>query len=371
MRSRILVSLALATPILAFGRLAHAENCGTIAASWNVPKGGAVFLVSGPGPITSVINGVGETRTHSMLSLGGSRVIHATMHNPPARDPSDDGFCSVPLFPDQLKLGQPGATNISTSAAYAYASGAVSITYQNGNIFGPGTINDDQGKDVANTANTFKLDPPITIALPPGPGRPPPPVSDYPHYLLLDGTNHAPYQLYQYMWPQLRNLGWVPSVGDGVVCSTLLSFFQGRLASGGGFGAPDTIDTHPYTHTATTNAGYALYDAVKSECQSNFEDSFWSSAEAYIYCGFRDPCAHAAAQVRNCMALGVCDDGDPDPFDAQVSNPSFAANSISPDWLAGYVSGQNWNGPHQSVWAKDYGHPVTWSTGGSTYACWD
>ena len=237
---------------------------------------------------------------------------------------------------------------------------------------------DDQGRDVANYATGLSTDPPFTydLVLPPGPfggGGSTTPTPETPYFLLLDGTNRAPYVLAQYMSTGGRELGNAPAAGEGVVCSTLLSFFQGRLASGGGFGSPDTIQTHTYSRDQTTAAGYALYDSVKTDCTTKRENNFFLSSAAFLYCGFRDPCAHAAAQVRNCMAFGgaECADGNPDPFDNAVGDPTFAANSISPDWLAGYVAGQDYNGPHQSVWAKDYGHAVTWSVGGAAYACWD
>jgi len=379
MRSRIMLAVIVALPVVTYAASAHAdEHCGSVRATWNVPRGGAVFGVGRPGPITAVINGIGESRTHSMLSLGSTRVIHATSHTPAARAQSESGFCSAPLNAEDLRHLGPGATNISVSAAYENVGSALSVTYQNGTIVGPGSLNLDQGNAIATTATSFATDPPMGIDFVPprfppfgGGGGTPAVTKETPYALLLDGSHHAPYVLSQYMSPLGRNNGIAPSTDGGVVCSTLLAFFQGRSAAGGGFGSPDVVQTHPYTHERTAAAGYALYDAVKTACTSAEEPAWYNEVAAYAYCGGRDPCAHAAAQVRNCMAFGDCGNGEPDRFDAAVKDPSFAANSISPDWLAGYVAGQDWGGPNQSVWAKDYGRPVTFSVGGAAYACWE
>src|SRR3954463_7418565 len=54
--------------------------CGSAPAGWNVPNGSIVLSRGGEGPVTAVLDAVGEYRTHSMLSHGpGGQVTHETM----------------------------------------------------------------------------------------------------------------------------------------------------------------------------------------------------------------------------------------------------------------------------------------------------
>ena len=81
MRRLLAGSVAVSALWMAVDAQASAE-CGSTAAGWNAPNGAVVFN-RGPGPIRSVMDAIGEYRTHSMLSHGpGGSVSHATLATP-------------------------------------------------------------------------------------------------------------------------------------------------------------------------------------------------------------------------------------------------------------------------------------------------
>jgi len=354
---------------------AEAAQCGYSQPSWNVPKGGAVFT-QGDGPIKAVLNGVGETRTHTMLYLGGGRVAHTSMYKPGQRSVYDDGFCGAPVEVEQLTRGWPGTERMDVSAAYQYLDGnTTAVYYQRGKVFGAGTsIETDWGAAIADTVSGFPGDFVSTAAT----------TSShvgyfywFQHYVEAlhnygASRPHSPYSLFQY-----RNAAGVShgyeAWDTGLVCSTFLAYGQHAYGKGGaGFGVPYDVSEHQYTHDQTVAAGYALYDSVKSECEG--EHGFWATAGlaalSSLWCGDTSLCDEAGGQVRNCMAYGSCADGNPDRFDGDASYPFFTASSISPDWIGGWVAGQNYSAPDQSVWAWDGNHQVTFSGTGNVYDCW-
>jgi hypothetical protein len=362
-----LAAVATVTP-------ARAERCGYSQPSWNVPRGGVVFT-QGEGPIKAVLNAVGETRTHTMLNLGTGWVAHSTMYEPGQRAFSESGFCNAPVEVNQLRDGYPGASKIEVSAAYQFLSGSTTgVTYQRGKIFAPGTsLETDWGAAIAGKVSGFPGDFVSTDATVWGG-----PYAMFPdHYLRLlhpygSGRPHSPYVLNQY-----RDLGGVNHGSEawdtGMVCSTFISYGQHAYGQNcSGFGAPCDVAAHPYTHDQTNAAGYALYDSVKNGCETRtgFFGKAWDSLKSGVGCLDFDLCDEAAAQVRNCMAFGDCANGDPGEFDGYVSYPYFTSTSISPDWIGGWVTGQNYNGSDQSVWAWDWGHQVQFSSSGAVYDCW-
>ncbi|MFY0583358.1 hypothetical protein ACN28S_61800 [Cystobacter fuscus] len=73
----------------------------------------------GPGPIRSVLDAIGEYRTHSMLSHGpGAGVTHATMATPKQTD--WPGVCAKPMNGQQLQYGYPGLEQINQGGIYNY-----------------------------------------------------------------------------------------------------------------------------------------------------------------------------------------------------------------------------------------------------------
>ena len=100
---------------------ANAETvCGSVAASWNVPPGAAVFS-RGTGPVRDVIDAIGESRSHSMLSHGpGNGASHATMLPPAINDYSTPitGVCTQPLNAAKLRDGYPGASMMDAGGLY-------------------------------------------------------------------------------------------------------------------------------------------------------------------------------------------------------------------------------------------------------------
>lgn len=379
MNKHLLPEALLAVATLSFAAPALAEDhpgCGYSQPSWNVPKGAVVFS-QGDGPIKAVLNGVGETRTHTMISLGGGRVAHSSMFTPGQRSASADGFCGAPLDVQQLSTGWPGAERMTVAAAYQVLSGkTTNVYYQRGAIFGEGTqLATDWGAAIASKIGTYPGDFQSTAATtwasvggfyvlpfhyietlhPYGASRP-----------------HSPYSLYQYRTLQNVNHGTEAS-STGLVCSTFLAHAQHVYGQNGlGFGLPFDVSSKTYTHAQTVAAGYALYDAVKQQCHDElgFWGGAWAGLKSALWCGDVDLCDEAAAQVRNCMSYGDCENGDPSRFDGDVGNPYYTATSISPDWLGGWVSGQNYWAPDQSVWAWDGNNQVTFSGAGNVYDCW-
>lgn len=343
----------------------HADQCGTNPKRWNVPRGSAMFMQS-EGPIRAVMQGIGEWRSHVVLSQGESSVVHSTMLTPGQRDSGESGFCDAPVDVNALHHGYPGIQHLSVAAFQAYSKSATWTGYQNANYtevppgYGTGMA---VGHDMALVADDFQR----ATDSPAGIDR-----------RTVHGTP-TPYYLNQYM--NSDRAEWTyPTKENGLVCSTLLAHLQGKWASSmTDFKAwttgypPDRvvnrfIRPHQYTHDQTMSAGYQLYDSVKADCQNG--TGFWDGVGSALWCAFDfDLCDDAAAQVRNCMAFGDCANGDVDPFDEQAARPDFAAYSISPDYLGGWVAGQNFSGPRQSVWAWD-GSRVVQYDGESVYDCW-
>src|SRR5512140_916299 len=141
MPSGITGRLALSVAALALGfstsALAGSSDtsdvaCGSAPAGWNAPNGALVLDRGEGGPVTAVLDSVGEYRTHSMLSHGpGSWVSHETMHNPGTNGwPT---YCSTPARVGDIRDGYPGASRINQGAIYqfTYSGGAPSfIAYQ-------------------------------------------------------------------------------------------------------------------------------------------------------------------------------------------------------------------------------------------------
>src|SRR5262245_16629796 len=91
--------------------------CGSSPSGWHAPNGSLVLSRGGEGPVTAVLDAVGEYRTHSMMSHGpGGEVTHETMYSPGTNGwPT---YCSTPLKVGELRDGYPGASRVNQGAIY-------------------------------------------------------------------------------------------------------------------------------------------------------------------------------------------------------------------------------------------------------------
>jgi hypothetical protein len=350
-RNAALVAAALAAPAALAGATSTSSvACGSTAAGWNAPNGAIVLSRSaGDGPVTAVLDAVGEYRTHSMFSHGpGGEVTHETMYTPGTTGwPT---YCSTPVKPNELTSGYPGASRINAGAIYQYLyGGGGSLQYVAYQRSRTSAGYDTKGESVSSwLLNSM---PTTTVTSQQNGGAT---LKKYygPNGALLN------YVLYQY-----RDLGAVNTGGvgwnNGMVCSTLISHAQYRA----GFGA---VDAYVYDHSKLQIAGNSLYSSVENECNNGL--GFWASVGSSITC-FEGICDDAARQVRNCMSAGRCDTDDGNIWNGISNDGSTVARSISPDRLGGW-SGHPYTGPGVSVWAYDTANTLTWNSGGSVYGCW-
>ncbi len=98
---------------------AHANKCGYAPSYWNVPRGALVVARTDSGPITKVMDAIGEHFTHSMFSHGPNEASHAT-RNASYRE---NGDCGTPIDGSSLKFGWPGAERVSVSGLWQYLFG--------------------------------------------------------------------------------------------------------------------------------------------------------------------------------------------------------------------------------------------------------
>lgn len=322
--------------------------CGSTAAGWNAPNGALVLNRGGEGPVTAVLDAVGEYRTHSMLSHGpGGMVSHETMHSPGTNGwPT---YCSTPANVGELRDGFPGASRINQGAIYQflYAGGApVFIGYQRSRT---SAGYDTNGATIANWVVNYM--PTLSVASKQNSGQ---------TLLRLYGPNGylLNYVLYQY-----RDLGAVNTGGvgwnNGMVCSTFIAHTQSRA----GLGA---VSAYTYNHSQLVTAGNALYNSVQDACSNGL--GFWGGLGSSITC-FEGICDDAARQVRNCMAAGRCDTDSSTYWNNIVNDGNTVARSISPDRLGGW-SGHPYTGSGVSVWAYDVSNTLQWNSGGYVYGCW-
>jgi len=322
--------------------------CGWSNSGWNAPNGALVLNRGGEGPVTAVLDAVGEYRTHSMLSHGpGGQVTHETMHSPGTTGwPT---YCSTPLRTNELRDGYPGASRVNQGAIYRflYGSGSLQfIAYQRSRT---SAGYDGNGASITNWVMSYM--PTVTVTSRQDGGQ---------TFQRIFGPNGylTNYVLYQY-----RDLGSV-NYGDvgwnnGMVCSTLISHAQYRA----GFGP---VYSHTYTHSQLQTAGGALYSSVESQCNNGL--GFWKGIGTTITC-FENICDDAARQVRNCMAAGNCGTDSSSVWNGIYNDGSTVARSISPDRLGGW-SGHPYTGSGVSVWAYDTSNSLQWNSGGNVYGCW-
>jgi hypothetical protein len=379
----IVAVIAMPTSSLAFEPDPY--HCYSTAPLWNAPRG-AIVSGTSEGPIRSVLNGVGETRTHSMIS-NGDWATHSTSLQPSIKTvnvtiagikvgttPDSD----KPLKPSELAAGQPGFSQIDMGGAYAYWRGASQTWTQ---IYPPPLATElanpslcGNGCKAAGTADWLWASAPYQAS-----GT---------MYLLgwLDqagNVHHLSYGLHQFMngidriTTGLETEDWG---GRGIVCSQVEPYAYVHwvnetnpyITSGTG-----AMTYQTYSHAETANAGNALWYSVYNQCMGA-DPGFWASLASGIlslYYGgsIQDKiCNHAAWQVLNCFfegettSSGGCSDISSGPWNSFVPNNSRAgAQSLSPEGLMG-LNGKPANGPWKN-WTQG---ALQWNGGGSVYGCY-
>ena len=324
------------------------QACGSTAAGWNAPNGALVLNRGGNGPVTAVLDAVGEYRTHSMISHGpGGQVTHETMHSPGTTGwPT---YCSTPVKPGELTSGYPGASRVNQGAIYQFlysGSAPEYIAYQRSRT---SAGFDTKGAQVADWIVSSM--PTQTWTSKQDGGQ---------SVLRLMGPSGAllNYTLYQYRDLQTVNLGGV-GWNNGMVCSTLIAHAQYRT----GFNA---VNAYTYNHSQLVTAGNALYSSVQDQCNAGL--GFWKGIASKFTC-FESICDDAGRQVRNCMSAGRCDTDSSSVWSNIANDTTTVARSISPDRLGGW-SGHPYTGTGVSVWAYDTSNTVQWNSGGNVYGCW-
>jgi hypothetical protein len=115
------------------------EACGCTAAGWNAPNGALISSRSRGGPVTGVIDAIGEYYTHSMISHGpGSTkwVSQTTMRTPGIYvNPFGDDQVAT----DELRYGYPGPAQVNMGAVYKmlYSGTLDALKYTDGGTTGP------------------------------------------------------------------------------------------------------------------------------------------------------------------------------------------------------------------------------------------
>jgi hypothetical protein len=339
--------------------------CGRAPASTNIPQG-AIGLSAMDGPVSAVLEGAGETRTHSFIVHANGWVTHSTRQEP--AQASD--YCQHPIDPNGLQYGYPGAEQIDQGALYAYyygpagpsagdsaaAAGVRAFYYQNGN-------GDGNNRGAAVAAWLWSSAPYQSVCHGP----------DCFYRVGFAGmpTPLSVYSLYQYRNMEGINEGNVPSI-QGNVCSTYIAYAQYMSGQGA------ISNLNDYDHEAVARALGNLWSSVNDSCESSL--GFWKNHFGGLSCTHftssfpfvsvdLDLCDQAADQVANCFSTGVCDSGSDSPWTAVRDDPASTATSISPDALGGWGHPSGAAAPYP-VWSYDGNNSVYWNSGGSVYGCW-
>lgn len=325
-----------------------AQACGYSSSGWNAPNGAVVLTRGESGPITAVINALGEYRTHSLLSHGpGKAVTHSTMRTP--EQASWPSLCSVPIKPEQLRSGYPGLERVNQGGAYRYIYGADAsdqntkfVTYQVGDPQRAALIANHVLWDYGLVAGPSLVDATQTIYRP----------------WVRGGV--SPYVLFQYRESEGTPYGDA-SRNNGMVCSTFLAFASAAAGD-------NVVVPYTYNHATIANAANSLYSNVKSECKSTL--GYWGGIGASLACPiFWDVCGNAGNQVTNCMSNDSCSNNNADIWKGIRDDPNSTASSVSVDRIGGW-SGHSWGGTDDAVWSTDWSQNVQWNSGGNVYGCW-
>ena len=360
----------------AFGDEPH---CFATAPNWNAGKGAIVSGIS-PGPIAAVLNAVGESRTHTMIS-NETWATHSTTRVPSIvvahignwpLSTIDLPNPSMPLQPTELAQGSPGFSQFNMGGAYAYWSTATQTWRQNtGGLTAPGCGNICQ---VKGAADWLWWNAPYDTV---------PTSNGNIYYSLNSPAGHLPYGFHQYMDGGDRVAGGESQdrTHEGIVCSQVPAYAYKHyvdtsqpVISGG----PQVITPHTYSQGETANAGNSLWWSVYNDCRGQ-NGGFWTGIGNALIGLTTDinildtTCNHAAWQVLNCFFLGEDPNGGgcksiaSSPWNAyQADGNRMGAQSVSPDEAMGLIAGRPKTGP----WAWLTQSQLLWNGGGSTYGCY-
>jgi hypothetical protein len=348
--------------------------CGYTSATANLPAG-AVGLSNGDGPIRSILESVGEYRTHSLISHGNGWYTHSTMYTPGR--PGWPDYCSTPLEPSELQNGYPGASQVNEGGLYVFyhqpgGDGPTSFYYQRS--LAPNAAAGD-----AIQSWLWYNAPYAWVGSRQDGGNG--------FYRVGFGPVNGPNTPYtQYVLYQYRNMegiaagsGWTYDYGN--VCSTYLAYAQNQA----GFGTISNSNT--YSHLQVVSGINALYSAVEDQC--NNSTGFWADVGAGITC-LEGICDDAARQTANCFtdgANGSCYTDDSRYYtrvrDANLRDGSWSGWNKGPYDQAGYATAVavspdaigGWNGhpwgtqAPNPVWSADGNNTAQWNSPGNVYGC--
>jgi hypothetical protein len=343
--------------------------CASSPPSWNAPKG-AIVSNRSSGPIRSIIDAVGEQRTHVIVSHGTSGwASHATAATPSRQD----GCEYNPLTPSELGMGYPGFSQSNLGGMYAFLYGSpVFVRYQIPYYAPWQTYDLPAAEGVADFLWDWSPHDNDRLAW----------TWNGSNYFLGDnwgpnGTFRSyPYVFYQYRAEGYRLDGNTGGSGQGrdpgVVCTTAVGYAYAKYRTYWNPSYPrPNMPPHDYTKAQTISAGSALWNNVYSMCRSGlgfFENNF----DWVANCDAEDTCRRAAYQVLNCFVFGAniygsCTNPESSSWDAWVNgSDQTPSRSLSPDGMLG------WSGlpTNTSPWSEYADADLQWSGAGSTYGCW-
>jgi hypothetical protein len=367
MRAHFFSVLAISGLSAAYATNAHAWNvgqtCGSSPANWNAPNG-AIVANSSSSPIKSIMNSLGESRTHTIISHGNGWASHATTAQP---SQSAQTCGQIPINPVELAQGYTGFSAVNVGAMSAVLSGSTFIKYQI-----PYTTSSADLSGAEGTAN-FVWD------WSPRPGNNFTWQWHSNGYYILGQTEGTWFRRYHYEFNQYMNsagrLDGDIGNGAGSVCTTAIgySYANWRFYDNPSFHRGN-IPKHSYSKQQTVNAGNALFSAIWTMCYQGL-GWFGQTFDWVASCNAATTCERAAWQTLNCFfsgrnVSGSCNGVYGSSWNAYVADNSPQGNqgaaSLSPDGLLG------WSGlpTNDNLWAPYVDNNVQWNGEGNVYGCW-
>jgi hypothetical protein len=388
--SRLVLGSLLFLGVAGYGRPAEADvYCGASNPNVDVPSGNLVTSQSQNTIITPVITqALHEFRTHSML-MTHNLFTHASMKVPSTSS-------SAPhLNPDQLRWGNPGASQIDVAAAYTYlhspSNGGLNWIGQQWGGY-PGNNDGARVADwiwfnmpyrwVAHTCQSALVQ------------------SGTQYYDCNGALRTAPYSFNGYTSVQRRagggyyrlqaswggmdityrlnqfldikrvnfgdpgdafcnNQGCYNQDGPGAVCSTLISYAVAKALPG------RAVQAFLYSAETSLAALTVLGNKIFSDCKNGLD--WYQDA----WCWFSSACDSGCNEAKNQVIRCFLNKDDCYASGAYYVPPGARARSVSPDQLAGWRPGQDWVTPSiNSPWSLYDPVSVNFSGGGTVYSCW-
>lgn len=345
-----LLALAVGSPARAYID-GGSKACGCSPAGWNVPNGAVISSRGTTGPITGVIDAIGEYYTHSMLSHGpGSTkwVSHTTMKTPGV-NVSIFGDDQIPV--DEIRYGYPGPAQINMGGVYKslYSGSVDAVKWTDGGSTGA-VVTDWLWYSVPS-CSSVSSGPCYYVAYSQQQGS----YSYSTEYVYVIGrkyngtTYRHSYGVYQYMddarvpeGDDMSDPGW------SMECSTFVAW---SMASSTG----QVMTSKVYANPVIGPAAYQLHASVTGECKSG----------AGWFGGLFVDCPDIADQMVNCFTgFGSCNDDRASTWQSVAASRS--ATSISPDRIIGVNGHTGTNSP----WAGKAQYDVQWNSGGQVCGCW-